>query len=275
MNALVKAESDALAMSESELLTVLQSSLYPGAAPASLKMVIGYCKAAGLDPMQKPVHIVPMWDSKPRQTRDVIMPGVNLYRIQASRSGQFAGMSEPEFGPDVKATLGGQPIVYLEVVPRDCAPAAAKRHGCRKSTAREFWTENYAVKGGQEKSIAPNAMWTKRPRGQIAKCASAQALRIAFPEIASAPTADEMEGKPMHADDAPASSAVPQELLDAAEALLPPKASRPTRKPRTGVGKEARLYRAAPCGAQGAAAVAADAARTVDAAEVGEEGAAE
>jgi len=83
-------------------------------------------------------------------------------------------------------------------------------------TSREFWLENYATKGGAEKSLAPNAMWTKRPRGQIAKCASAQALRIAFPEIASQPTADEMEGKQLHPDDGPAHDAG-----EAGAAMLP------------------------------------------------------
>ena len=112
MNALTKTEGSALALPEDELLKVLQSSLYPGAAPASIKLVIGYCRAAGLDPMQKPVHIVPMWDGKAKQMRDVVMPGVNLYRTQAARSGQFAGMSEPEFGPDETVTLGGQSITF-------------------------------------------------------------------------------------------------------------------------------------------------------------------
>jgi len=69
-------------------------------------------------------------------------------------------------------------------------------------TAKEFWKENYAVRGGKEKSIAPNAMWSKRPYGQIAKCAEAQALRKAFPEIGSEPTADEMEGKILNVDEA-------------------------------------------------------------------------
>lgn len=94
MNALTRHETGALALSEGELLNVLASSLYPGAAFESIKLVIGYCKAAGLDPMQKPVHIVPMWDGKNKRMRDVVMPGVGLYRTQAARTGEFAGMTE-------------------------------------------------------------------------------------------------------------------------------------------------------------------------------------
>ncbi len=196
MNAITKHEGGgALALPETELLQVLQSSLYPGAAPASIKLVIGYCKAAGLDPMQKPVHIVPMWDGKAGQMRDVVMPGVGLYRTQAARTG-CAGISEPEFGPDKTETIGGQQITF----PTWCRVTVKRRQAngaVDEFTAREFWMENYAVKGGKEKSIAPNAMWTKRPYGQIAKCAEAQALRKAFPEIGSQPTAEEMEGKGM------------------------------------------------------------------------------
>lgn len=221
MNSIAKVENTALAtMSEQELLKVLQASLYPGAAPESIKMVLGYCKAAGLDPMQKPVHIVPMWDSKAGQMRDVVMPGVNLYRTQAARSGECAGVTEPEFGPDVTDTIGGQQITY----PQWCRVTVSRRLPTGEIvnfTAREFWRENYAVKGGKEKSTAPNAMWTKRPYGQIAKCAEAQALRKAFPEIASQPTADEMEGKTLHPDDgAPLPKITPEpppELVKAAD----------------------------------------------------------
>jgi phage recombination protein Bet len=183
--------------SESDLVQVLQSSLYPGAAMDSIRMVLGYCKAAGLDPLQKPVHIVPMWDRATQSMRDVIMPGVNLYRIQASRSGQYAGMSEPEFGPDVTVNLSGQDVTFPEwcrvVVRRQLSSGHVADF-----TAREYWLENYAAKGGKEKSLAPNAMWTKRPRGQIAKCATAQALRAAFPEIAAQYTVEEMDGKTLN-----------------------------------------------------------------------------
>lgn len=195
MNQVVEMKhSGAVALQEADMLNVLQSSLYPGAALDSIRMVIGYCRAAGLDPMQKPVHIVPMWDRSIGAMRDVIMPGVNLYRIQASRSGQFAGISEPEFGPDVTVTLSGQEVTHPEWCRVTVKRQLASGH-VAEFTAREFWMENYAVKGGKEKSVAPNAMWTKRPRGQIAKCAAAQALRSAFPEIAAQYTAEEMEGK--------------------------------------------------------------------------------
>lgn len=184
----------AFAMKEEELINVLRNSLYPGAQTDSIKMIIGYCIASGLDPMQKPVHIVPMWDSKIGGMRDVVMPGVGLYRTQASRTGAFAGQTEPEFGEMITRTLGGVEITYPDWA-RVTVKKALSNGTVAEFTAKEYWIENYAIKGGKEKSIAPNAMWMKRPRGQIGKCAAAQALRLAFPELGAQPTAEEMEGK--------------------------------------------------------------------------------
>lgn len=155
MNAITKQEMQLPALlNETELLQVLENSLYPGAAHESIKLVIGYCKAAGLDPMQKPVHIVPIWDSKARMLRDVVMPGIGLYRTQAARGGQYAGVTEPEFGPDVHDSLGGQNITY----PSWCRVTVKRllpNGQIAEFTATERWLENYAQKGGQEKSIAP------------------------------------------------------------------------------------------------------------------------
>lgn len=185
----------ALAMDENTLIAVLENSLYPGAASTSISLVINYCRAAGLDPMQKPVHIVPMWDGKAQRMRDVVMPGVGLYRTQAARTGMYAGVTEPEFGPDTTETIGGVEITYpawCRVSVRRQLPTGA----IVDFSAVERWKENYATAGGKEKSIAPNAMWKRRPYAQLAKCAEAQALRKAFPEMTGAqPTADEMEGR--------------------------------------------------------------------------------
>jgi phage recombination protein Bet len=189
------AQPRALAMAEDELIPVLRSSLYPGAKDESIKLVIGYCRAAGLDPLQKPVHIVPMlvatgkkndrgYDDK--EWRDVVMPGIGLYRVQAARTGALAGIDEPEFGGDVP-----MPGVPGQTVPEWCRVTVYRLIGPLRVafTAREYWAENYATKGRD--SAAPNAMWQRRPRGQLAKCAEAQALRKAFPELGSQPTADE------------------------------------------------------------------------------------
>jgi phage recombination protein Bet len=102
----------AMPLSEQELIQVLENSLYPGARHESIKLVISYCKAAGLDPMQKPVHIVPIWDSKLKAMRDVIMPGIGLYRSNAARTGYYAGVSDPEFGPEKTEKIGGIEITY-------------------------------------------------------------------------------------------------------------------------------------------------------------------
>ncbi|MED5492707.1 MAG: phage recombination protein Bet [Pseudomonadota bacterium] len=184
-------------MDEHELIEVLRNSLYPGAQDGSIKMIIGYCRASGLDPMQKPAHIVPIWDAKAKEMRDVVMPGIGLYRTQAARSGTYAGVTEPEFGPDVTESLGGVSVTYpawCKVIVKRSMPNGT----IVEFAAVERWKENYATQ--KRDSDAPNAMWKKRPYGQLAKCTEAQALRKAFPEFGSAPTADEMEGKEIYAE---------------------------------------------------------------------------
>lgn len=194
--ALIEALPRSLLLTDDELLPVLSSSLYPGAKPDSVRLVLGYCRASGLDPMQKPVHLVPMlvatgqkdskgWDLK--EWRDVIMPGIGLYRVQAARTGEHVGTDEPQWGPTIETSLSGVQMRF----PEWCSVTVYRSvKGERVGfTAVEYWEENYATK--KSDTDAPNAMWKRRPRGQLAKCAEAQALRKAFPELGSQPTADE------------------------------------------------------------------------------------
>lgn len=196
----------ALAMSEGELMSVLQSSVYPGAKPESIKLVINVCRASGKDPLKKPYHIVPMqvstgekdengWDKK--VWRDVVMPGINDYRTDAARTGQHAGTSEPEFGPDTTEKLGDVTVTF----PVWCRVTVRRRlvsGEIVEFSATERWKENYAPKSGR--TSEPNAMWKRRPYAQLAKCAEAQALRKGFPEVGALATAEEMEGKELDDD---------------------------------------------------------------------------
>lgn len=178
------------------LMTTLRNSLYPGASWGSIAMVLQWCRVNKVDPFLKAVHIVPMNVKLPGRNqyewRDVLMPGIADYRIKASRSGVYLGKSEPIYGPIVEYDLSGEKVK----VPEWCKITVKKLvHGhVAEFPATEFWLENYATAGRDTQR--PNAMWGRRSRGQIAKVAEAQALRMGFPEFGSAPTAEEMEGKP-------------------------------------------------------------------------------
>ena len=246
----VGGESRALTLADDEIIPVLQSSLYPGAKPESIKLVLGYCRAAGLDPMQKPVHLVPMSVKKvgggrdDYEWRDVVMPGIGLYRTQAARTGELAGIDEPVFGP-MKTGFG---VEY----PDFCKVTVYRMIGGQRVpfTACEFWTENYAT--AKRDSDQPNAMWRKRPRGQLAKCAEAQALRKAFPELGSQPTADETLVEPGDVIDAstgapvqpvgptvarrPKAAPAPADVSDAVPVASPPASTGVSAEEKAAVG---------------------------------------
>lgn len=177
-----------------DLIATLRTSLFPGAKPESVAAVLDYCTAARLNVMLKPVHIVPMSVKQPNgkyEYRDVVMPGINHYRTQASRSGEYLGKSEPEWGPTIELKWGD----FRMNVPEWCKVTVKRivAGQVAEFTAQEFWEENYATKG--KDSTTPNSMWQKRPKGQLHKCTEAQALRMAFPELTGDATAEEMEGK--------------------------------------------------------------------------------
>ena len=121
--------------------------------------------------------------------RDVVMPGIEFYRTKADRTGRYAGQDDAEFGPEIHNDAWN--VTY----PQWCKVTVYKLTdvGRVAYSAKVFWTEAYSTQG--KDSSAPNAMWRKRPFGQLEKCAEAAALRKAFPEVGGQPTADEMSGK--------------------------------------------------------------------------------
>lgn len=157
-------------MPQEQAIEMLGKSLYPNAKKESIALVLSYCKARQLDPFQKPVHIVPMGD------QDVIMPSIDFYRLQASRSGALAGISEPVFSYDNNGQLESCRVTVKRLLPTG---------NVAEFTACEYFDE---CKG-------KSPLWTKRPKGMLGKCAESQALRRAFPEFSSGPSAEEMDGK--------------------------------------------------------------------------------
>lgn len=165
--------------------------IYDGASDEKVGLVIDYCKARKLDPLKKPVHIVPVWSNRRKMIVETLWPSVSEVRITAMRTGLFGGQSATEFGPDITRKVGNVEITFPEF-------AMVTVFRLVNGTPQPFpgpkcrWMETYSNRGKDDAS--PNAMWTKRPYAQLEKCAEAAALRRAFPEEGSY-TAEEMHGK--------------------------------------------------------------------------------
>lgn len=189
-----------------ELVALLADTAYRGKSAHMVGLVVDYCWAANIDPMLKVVHIVSVWDSKTNSYVDDIWPSVDLYRLRASRSGSYAGMDAPIYGPTVTKTFHGRRKNYKTKQWEDYQVTTEYPEWCELTiyrmvqgvrcswTHRELWVENYAKAGAGE---CPNSMWAGRPFGQITKCTESQCLRRAFQELTSGPTAEEMAGKPI------------------------------------------------------------------------------
>lgn len=181
---------------------VLTDAIFPSAkSAASIVLALQYCAARKLDVFKRPVHVVPMWNSALRQEVETIWPGINELQVTAARTGQWAGMDHPEWGPEITRTFRGQDKdkraneVTLNY-PEWCSVTVYRMIAGQKCGFAEpvYWMESYAK--SSKWSEVPNAMWQQRVRGQLHKNAKAASLRAAFPEEAGNDyTAEEMEGK--------------------------------------------------------------------------------
>lgn len=179
--------------------------LYPSAeTPEVILAVVEYCAARRLDPLRKPVHIVPMWNTKLRRKVQVVMQGINELETTAHRTGRFAGNDEADYGPDETKTFRGvwedersgetKTTEVTLTYPISAAVKVYRRvQGVREAfVERVFFSECYGRAGF--KSEVPNARWSLAPRQMLAKVAKAASLRLAFPEEVGEYSAEEMDG---------------------------------------------------------------------------------
>ncbi|MCF7993233.1 MAG: phage recombination protein Bet [Chromatiaceae bacterium] len=191
---------------------VLTDSIFPSAKTADgIALAVRYCQARGLDVLKRPVHVVPMWSRAQGREIETVWPGINEVQVTAARTGQYAGLDSPRFGPEVKRWFSGRAKVSdgwqdvsVEVnFPQWCEVTVYRLVAGQRCAFTEtvFWEETYSKAGGASTEV-PTAMWIRRPRGQLLKCAKAAALRAAFPEEGTY-VAEEMEGKSIEPEELP------------------------------------------------------------------------
>jgi phage recombination protein Bet len=169
---------------------------WPEAPENIVGLALDYCAVQGIDIMLRPVHVVKIagqWQ---------IIPGIALHRIRAQRSGEMVGVRF-EFPPEEDYETREYKIwrrdargnryaetLQVRVPPWVRCLVLRWQHGePRAYEAIEYWDE--CVNLDASGAISP--MWARRPRGQLAKVAEAQALRRAFPEACpSGPTIEEL-----------------------------------------------------------------------------------
>jgi phage recombination protein Bet len=187
---------------------VLTDIIFPGAkTPQGVMRAVRYCQRRGLDVMKRPVHVVAMWSSAAGREVETVWPGIAEVQTTAARTGQWAGMDPAKFGPDktrrfegsVKRGSGFEEVSAEVTYPEWVEVTVYRLIGGVRCPFTEtvFWEEAYARIAPSD---VPNAMWQKRPRGQLLKCGKAASLRAGFPEEAGY-TAEEMAGKAVDAED--------------------------------------------------------------------------
>ena len=176
---------------------VLCEAVWPLAkTPEGIILALAYCKSRNLDPLKRVVHIVPIYNSKTQREEETVWPGIAEHRTTAQRTGNYAGLDAPRFGPSITRTFTGRSRLGFgrDAAWKDDEPVEVtfpewcemtlyrmvQGHRVPFPGPRVYWLEYYNKKG--RASEIPNEQWHRRPSYMLEKCAEAGALRRAFPE---------------------------------------------------------------------------------------------
>jgi len=153
-----------------EQLRMLSDSIMKGATPGEIQFFAEVCKRTNLDPFKRQIHAVQRWDSSLKRMAWTFQTGIDGYIAIAHRDGLCAGIDDVKFLPEDESTPN----------PRKATCTVWKIVGGQRVpfTASARWEEYVQC----TKEGNPNSMWRKMPYGQLGKCATALALRKAFPE---------------------------------------------------------------------------------------------
>lgn len=169
-----------------EQVNLIRDTVARGATVDELKLFIAVCGRTGLDPFTKQIHFVKRWDAKLQKEVGTVQTGIDGYRLIAQRSGEYDGQDPREWC--------GKDGVWTDVWLSDDPPMAARATVYRKGIARGFTAvARYSAYCVTDKHGKVVRMWERMDAEQLAKCAEALALRMAFPnELSGVLTEDEM-----------------------------------------------------------------------------------
>lgn len=165
---------------------LLRETVCRDATEDEFKIFIAVAGRTGLDPFTRQIHFVKRWDPVLERMAGTFQTGIDGYRLIAQRTGDYDGQDAKEWcGPDG---------VWAEVWLKEEPPIAARAKVYRRGIARPFVAvARYKSYCQRKKDGSPNSMWVRMDAEQLAKCAEALVLRMAFPnELSDLYTHEEM-----------------------------------------------------------------------------------
>lgn len=158
-----------------EQLEFISKKYCNGAPPIEVEHFIRFAQAQGLDISAKQAYLIGRND-KNVSPQDggkswTIQIAIDGYRAIAEATGEYDGQDPPVFEHDKNGKLISATVTVY-------------RKGMNRGVAATAFFDEYN---------GNNSMWARMPRGQLAKCAEALALRKAFPKrLGGTYTGDEM-----------------------------------------------------------------------------------
>lgn len=168
----------------SEEITLIKNNVAKGATDEELKFLLTVARRYRLDPFKQQIWFVKRWDKNADNGQGgtgafVWTPqvGINglLFAAGRDHKGDLGSIGKPEFGPITKG------------IP-EWASVKVWKKGATQPTEAEAWWDEYAP---SDLSKAP--FWRKMPRRMLAKCATALAIRQAYPDLGGLYIPEEME----------------------------------------------------------------------------------
>jgi hypothetical protein len=177
-----------------EQITLLKNYLHMAdASDLEVKSCLEVARRYRIDPFKKgQIWFIKRWDSAADNGHgghgaEIYTPQLGIYgmaQLAARDHKDFGTLSQPEYGPEITVEVEGHKIKG----PSWCVVKAYKK-GMSEPSVGEVWFEEYCPKKWKNAQV----FWATYTHRMLAKCAKAQALREAYPDLAGLMIPEEMD----------------------------------------------------------------------------------